>query len=317
VARTPRRPLLRLAAVLLGGAAATAQVECTATSLGLQSRAGTSLGPTITVGTDVGPGAATTVVGPSGDASVVAVHTRSDTAIELRRTTTSRAFGSSTSAAGGAVEYRLRTAQPFVGQLVVGWSVVAAGTGSTTMAIDLHGDGSVEANGAAVLPVAFGPGELVLRVLTSATASAGSVPGFGSSWTYHGTARRTLVVRLEATHCVATPFGNGCGEPLVAGTGNLHGGAEVVGVCAPEVDCVVAAFGFAPQLAAVPLPPGCVVHLVPTLTWWGALDANHRASWSFGLPASLRPVSLLVQLVALDADTAHATTSAGLQLDCH
>ncbi|MGB3966106.1 MAG: hypothetical protein WBO45_05205, partial [Planctomycetota bacterium] len=256
--------------------------------------------------------------GPVGSAFVSVQHALTATQVTLTWQFGCSAFTSGTSTSDTSIRYELHAAQPFLGQLAIGWSPTAAGTGTCAVAIDLGDDGSVEAAGAATIPVVFGPGPLVVRVVGAANAAAGIAYGpFGSSWSWSGSASAWLSLQLTATHATAMVEGAGCGAPMpgLVATPDLAQGVLLRGDCPIGVDAGVLVVGFAASILPLPLPPFCTLHVAPVLTDWRLPDAQRQVAWSLPVPLAVRPAVLRAQLLGLDADPFALTASPSLRID--
>ena len=92
--------------------------------------------------------------------------------------------------------------RPVTGRFVVTWMPTVAGTGATSFVLDLFDDGSVDATSSTVIPVVLPAGLTLLRVQTSASASAGVFSGpWNMQISYQGMANGALAIRFEPVHC--------------------------------------------------------------------------------------------------------------------
>jgi hypothetical protein len=300
-------------------AVAHAQISPAAAALAVTVRSGVVTAPVVVPGSEAWLGWSRQANSGTGNAFATVGHAASSTAI-----TGAWQFGclagtaaSSPAEASVAMRYEFLALHAFVGRLVVEWTPSTSGTGAAGLAIDVGDDGSVEAQGAATIPIAFGPGPLAVRVAGTCTATAGTIQGpFGSSWSWAGSAYGNLTLRLEATHASTTFVGTPCGSaPSLAVLPDLVDGIEVRGVCAPTSDLALLAIGFQSAVTPLPLPPACTLLVVPELVDAQWPDALGRVTWSFAAPPAVRPVTLRMQLFGLDAATFTLAASACARTD--
>ncbi len=310
---------MRLSTILALLAATPAAAQLQPMSL-LQSqtvRAGNALAAPVLVGSDVWGGLSRAVTSSVGHAHLTMAHDLTSTRASIGWQLGGVANAPGDSVTYAAVRYELWAAQPVTARLALDWNVTAAGTGVATVAIDLHGDGSIDANGSAILPVTFGPGSLVVVVTASTQATAGTVYGpWGSWWSYAGSAAAALSLRIEATHATVQASGVGCGPsvPALAAAGNFTNGVDFVGT-APGNDLAILVLGLQPLAVALPLPPGCtlLVDAIATDLQW--LASPQPASWSIAVPPPVRPFTFYGQLLGVTLTPLQIASSAALRVD--
>lgn len=295
-----------------------AQVDPAAAANFAVVRAGTVTAPSVAPGTDVWSGLSRQANGTTGSAWLSVQHAASTTQITVAWQAGCQAVANGSCASDGSLRYRFDSPVPFVGQLAVGWSTTLTGTGASSLALDLHDDGSIDANGATTLPVAFGPAPLFVRVTTSASANAGTLSGpFGSSWSWWGSASTWLALQLTASPAIVSVEAAGCGNPApgLTAQADLAQGIELRGACPPSVDLAILVLGFLPVPQLLPWSPFCTMHVAPVLTEWSWPDAQRSAVWSLPVPFAVRPVTMRTQMLGLAVAAFELTTSPALRID--
>jgi hypothetical protein len=309
-------PLPSLLFVSFGLAAATAQLPTQATWMQGTVRAGNVVVAMPGTGADVMAGVVRSAGGVTGTASLAAAASSTAMAFEAQWSLACAAVSPGTTAANGAIRYLLVAAQPITCQLVVEWTGTAQ-NGARTLAIDLYGDGSVDATGAATLPVGFGPGGVVIEVQAGVTASAGSLSGpFGSAWSYQGQATAALRLRLVPDHATVSVEAPGCApSPLPHGAApDFHGGITFTGEVPGGADLGLAVLGLDPVALPLPWSPGCLLSVDPVVVQMPPPDAARRAAWRLAVLPGGGPWALRSQWLALRLDPLALTTSAALRV---
>jgi hypothetical protein len=288
-----------------------------ATSAGLWAQVGSAPAVTIAPGIDVTGAWSGTASGAAGTAAFAVVTQTSTAELQVELQVSAAALATGQVQAGGELRCTLWAPEPVSGVLTAVWLPTLSGTGALECSVDVHDDGNIEAQGAASWPLQCGPTPLVLRLRATAAASAGTVRfGFGSSWTYRGAAQGVLRVSFAPLPLHPVPVANGCGAPQLQATSNLLGGADLLGEgCAPH-GLAAAVLGWQGPALPLPLPPHCSLAVLPAAVVWLIPDAAGAWRWSFGLPATARPLGLDAQWVAVDPALGTAWVSPALHLDC-
>lgn len=295
---------------------APAQAVPVSASAGLVVQAGAQ-SSALVPGADITAGAHLSAGGAIGAARFDFAPSWNVTALGFAFDLSSTAFAQTSSASGGSTRHELWLARPTVGRLVITWTAATTGNGAAAFALDLHDDGVIEATAAAVLPVTLPAGLTVLRVQTSASASAGIVQGpWGMQIPYQGTAQVTLMVRLEPTHCTMSTLASSCAGPVTSVRGNFLGGVTVSSLCAATDDIAIAVFGFDQLATGLPLPPGCSLATTPLASHWRSVGTTGAVDWSTALPQGFGPVQFATQVIGLDVDTWSAGTSQAFWVTC-
>lgn len=289
----------------------------TVTSAGLLAQVGTTQPIAIAPGLDVTAGLSRLANGAPGSASFRVDALATTTSLDVSLAATANAQSSGLAQGLGEVLVHLGSPVDVPGILGVTWTPAASGSGTTSCRIDLGDDGLDLATGTVAWSVSLGPSPVPLRLRVETAASAGWLPGaFGSQWHYSGAAAGVLQVHFTPTHCVATPFAPGCGEPVLAVHGNLLGGADLVAECAAGTALGAAVLGFAPAAAVVPLPPQCVLSVAPVVVSWGVPDPQHTLRFPIAIPPVFWPVTFRAQVLGFDPLLGVASTSLGYTIDC-
>jgi hypothetical protein len=307
----------KLSLALLLGVSPLAAQGLTADSAGCIVQAGLGAPVTVPSGTNLDFGGHLTTGNQTGGASLRIEHRTTTTSLGLRWTLACNASHAGTVMGQGAVRYELTAPEPVAGELRVVWSHGGSGSGASQFMFDLFDDQLDLVAGSAVFPVWLGPSPLPFRVQAGVSASAGTVAGpWGTTWSYQGAANGVLEVTFVPTHCSSVGLGPGCGDPQLSIVGNLLGGADLCGAFGPASAIGVAVLGFDQQTTTLPMGPGCALATTPVVALWGLPDAQGLATWSIGLPASVRPLAFAAQLLGFDPVGAQATTSAPMRVVC-
>lgn len=251
----------------------------------------------------------------------------SDHAIVLRSAVGASAQSTTLSPNGAAnalsqAVLTLRVARPVWGRLVLGWSIAHSLPGAgATVAVDVGDDGSYELQVPYALPrvvqmpVAFGPGELRIRTLTSASANAGRfIPttAIGSE----------LVVDLrpDPLTCLVQHVPVTCpgAAVLVEPIGNFARGidARISGLLPPSTTIAALVLGTNRQNTVLPLPPFCLLLTDVAHSVLLAPAADGRAVRSLDLPPALRPLSFNLQALALETAAGTLRSSSLVLVAC-
>lgn len=312
-----RPPWLLPLAVLATFATARAQVATQATLVGGAVRAGTTLASLPTGNTLVND-LLRSCAGPGGSAHLACGFVESATTIDLQWSLGCTATGTGTAVAEATVRYDFVAATPFTGRLVVTWIPTAAGTGSTLLEVDLGADGTIDANGTAVLPVTFAAGTTSLRLHVLCQAAAGAIQGpFGSSYGYHGNAHGSLGVRLEPDHCSTQAVGAPCGIAQFGAAGTFARDVVLAAEVPQQADLALLALGFTAIAVPLPLPPGCLLHVDPVILDGRLVAPDGAVAWLLAPGATAPPLSFRAQLLGLDLNTLAVTGSQPLLVDWH
>ncbi|MCB9877796.1 MAG: hypothetical protein H6835_09365 [Planctomycetes bacterium] len=293
-----------LAALLALAAPAAAQIQPSATLVEARVRSGTVATTTPAAWIDVWSGLWRSVSGNSGSAALGIGNSFDAVEVGTQWQLSCAAFGSGLGEAFGDVNYLLDSPVLQQGAVVVEWATVTAGTGATTLAADVGGDGVVEANGAAVIPVTFGPGSLVVRVRAGVEAQAGTVNGpWGTSWSWNGSASAQLRVRFVATHATVTEVAAAtCAPaPTMLARPDLWQGVTFDVAAPADAELALLVFGFDAASAPLPLSSGCTLAVAPAVVAVAPLLVG-AATFALAVPPALRPASLLAQPIAFDVD---------------
>lgn len=289
--------------------AAPAQVSTTAHLVGGNVQAGTTVAP-MPVGATIGGSLVRSCAGSSGSSSFALGQVATLTELRLYQSAGCQAMTTGTATADATVRYDFTSPVPFVGRFVVEWNVTDSGTGTSALTVDLGADGTIEATGAAVLPVTFGPGTASLQVHVLCQAVAGGVTGpFGTGFAYQGAAAGNLLVRFEPAHSQAQVVGPTCGIPQFDARGTFLRHVELVGQPPATDEIAVLVLGWTSVGLTLPLPPGCPVLVDPMILEWQLLDPGDQAKWTLVLGPALLPVTFQAQLFGLDLHTFHVTGS--------
>lgn len=311
----PRRASYLFTAALAAGLSAQGTIH--AVSAGITVQAGLAAPATVAPGVNVTAGTLRSAANSTGSGLFRAEHTQSTTAIELAWTLAATAQNSGQVTSLGEIRYELSTPEQVEGDLTVTWVPTCTGSGTAAFSVDLFDDGLDLITTTTTFAVTLGPWPLPLRVRAQVGAAAGTIAGpWNTTWRYSGAANGALQIRFQPTHCTATALAAGCAEPQLQVLGNLRGGADLRGSFAPAIELGIVVLGLDQQAGMLPWAPGCPLVTTPVVTLWGLPDAQRAASWSIGLPASVRPAGFAAQLVGLDVDALAATTSAGFWVTC-
>jgi len=220
-----------------------------------------------------------------------------------------------TTVSEATVRYDFTSPLPFIGRFVVSWNANVAGTGSSLLEVDLGADGSIDANGAATLPVTFGPGTRSLQLRIRSQASAGVTVGpFGITYPWQGSASGTVSIRLEPAHCQAQVTAPPCGLPDFAVTNNFLRGAKFAGGVRFQDDFAILVLGLAPASLAIGLPTTCLMQVDPAILEWQLAYPGEIPAWAMSLPLALVPVTFHAQHFGFDAATGSLAGSSPLQI---
>ncbi len=298
-------------------AALPAQVSTTAVLVGGNVQAGAASAP-MPLGSAVATGLVRSCAGTTGSAGLSFGQVATMTALDIGWSLSCQANNTGASVAEATVRYTFVSPFAFTGRFVVEWNPTSNGTGASLLELDLGADGTVDANGAAVLPVTFGPNACQLDVHVRCDATAGVVTNpFGGLLPFFGAANGVLTIRLEPTHCVSQVVASACGQATFMASGTFLRGVEARGSVPVGTEIAILALGFAPAVQTIPLPPGCTVNLDAAALYWQPLNGVPEGVWTMSLGPSLLPVSFRAQQFALDVETASVLGSPTLAIDWH
>ncbi|MCU0862813.1 MAG: hypothetical protein MUC36_03385 [Planctomycetes bacterium] len=295
-----------------------AQLQPAAVLQLLQVRAGSVATATPPVGSSVWGAIDVPAQATNGRARWAATHAADEFAWLVQWSVRAEAWGSGNAVGDAGVRYELHAPAPGMAQLQVGWWTTIAGTGAVTCSIDLHDDGSVDASGAAVLPVVFTGAPLVVRARAVATASAGSWPiGWGSTLPYSGSADGQLSLLLTPTGVQTAVTQPACGaaSPTLQVAMDFAGQLRWFGAL-PDANALgLLVLGLAPSLLPLPWSPGCPLGAAPDLVWWQAANGVGAVEWSLPVPVAVRPVALQTRLLALEPASWSVVAAPALRVD--
>lgn len=290
---------------LLCAATAPCQVDVTAQLAAGQVTTATSTSAPIVSGTDIWSGFARATTPGADQASLEMAHGIDSQNVRMHWQLQAQANASGPSVSRGEARYELASPILQSGNLEIEWLPATTGTGQATLAIDVYDDGYVDAHGTATIPVVFGTGfPLTLRVTAEASADAGTIHGpWGTSWSWFGSAAGELRVRFVPTHATSTVVvAQPCATaPTLTSTPDLHEGVELEGDCGPTDVLAVFALGFQSTDVLLPLSANCRLLVAPVVTQLHPVAFGTAVRQPVAVPAAVRPVQFLAQLVTLTA----------------
>ncbi|MFT7536518.1 MAG: hypothetical protein ACI85K_002472 [Hyphomicrobiaceae bacterium] len=300
--------------VLLSTTFASAQVAPSAQLVGGQVTALGGTAAPLLSGTNVWPGLSRVAGGGLNSASMALANALDPTAIEFQWQVASQALTSGNSLSRGEVRYELVSPVRQAGDLIIEWLPATTGTGQVTLAIDVYDDGFIDAATSTTIPVVFGMVQypLAIRVIAEANSQAGTMQGpWGSSWSWSGTSSGQLRIRFVPTHAAATTAAAQICSPAPALTShpNLNNGVDLEGLCAPTDHFALFALGFQATDLPLPLSTNCRLLLTPIVTLLHPLQPSTAVRQPVTVPAPVRPVHFLAQLITLNATTMTLTAS--------
>lgn len=184
--------------------------------------------------------------------------------------------------------------------------------------LDVGDDGQLEASNALItrplLPVAFGPGSLPVRLSNYAGYSLTD-----EQWHFAG-ASQLAIHFVPDSGCVPTIVAPPCGSIDLQPTQNFTLGTDqvVTGLQPAGQGLAAVVYGF--QSTQMPLPnsAGCMLTNDAFAVRLLAADATGRAVHAIHtIPVALRPLAILAQVIELDVAQGTVSTSASHRIDCN
>lgn len=303
-----------LVAPLLATLPAMAQMSASTHLVTGSLTAGTSFAP-MPAGAALGNSFSNGCNGSCGTSSIAGGQSQTIERLDFGWAATCQANTTGTTVAEATVRYDFTSPVPFVGRFVVSWNVTAAGTGGSLLEIDLGADGSIDANGATVLPVTFGPGtkSLQLRIRSQATAGV-TVGPFGVTYPFQGNAAANLLIRLEPTHCQAQVAAPACGLPQFGVTNNFLHAVKFEGPVRFVDDFAILVLGVQPVAMPFNLQTTCILQVEPMILSLQTVYPGDVPAWSVTLPTAMLPISFRAQQFGFDSATWSLAGTSPLQL---
>ena len=306
--------------VLLLPAFASAQVATSAQLVGGQVTTGANTAAPMLSGSDVWPGLDRVASSGPNAASLALKHDIDAMAIGVQWQVASQALTNGNSLSRGEVRYEWVSPVLQTGDLIVEWVPATTGTGQVSVAIDVYDDGHIDVHGSATIPIVFGLSSypLTVRVTAEAKAQAGTTQGSGgTAWSWNGTASGQLRMRFVPKHATSTIAAvQACAPaPALSSRPNLNEGVELEGLCSPTDHFALFALGFQATDVALPLSTNCRLLLTPVVGLVHLLQPGAAVRQPVTVPAAVRPVHFVAQLVALNATTMTLTASDLIRTD--
>lgn len=299
--------------VLLPATIASAQVVATAPLVDATVLAGATVAPGIAPGSNVWAGLARSATGAASGASLGLTHQIDPVQVDLQWQLNCHAISNSTSAAEIEVRYEITSAYLQSGNLIIDWQPTVTGTGQATLSVDVFDDGYVDAQGSAIVPVAFqNPFALNLRVTAGTNAQAGTFQGpWGSSWSWSGAAAAQLHIRFVPTHAQTTTLATQpCSPaPTLTVLPDLSQGLDLQAMAPPTEQLALFALGFQATNMPLPLSHSCLLLVDPAVILAQPLQPGMPAHQSLTIPTAARPATFLTQLITLNPTSATLTAS--------
>lgn len=201
--------------------------------------------------------------------------------------------------------------------LELDWLTANTGNGTVNLLVDVHDDGSVDANGSAGLSVVVGPTPIHVRVRITGAASAGTATTWYTTWHWTGSVAADLTMRLVPTHATVVPIATACSAaaPELRVAPDFAGGVELAAVFAAADDLGVFVFGFQPTGAVVlPWSPGCPLSVADHVVILTGAE-RPRLVVDLTLPVGLGPASCEVQGLGVVLDPFTVLAGAAFRID--